>query len=150
VAASVVWTEVQRPPFWAMPDYRPLGQWPEGAPCHLPPGAGYLSLLFTHGTGYPEPVSPWRAVVGVLALFALGCLLGWSFSWGVITSGLALAAIGVVSVAAISGDPVGAKPTECPRPPVRRQEDRSRQASLVVTTAGVPSVEGARAPKVDP
>ena len=40
-------------------------------------------------------------MVGVVALFGIGCLLGWSFRWGVLTSGLALAAIGVVSVAAL-------------------------------------------------
>jgi hypothetical protein len=40
-------------------------------------------------------------VIGVVVLFGFGCLLGWSFHWGVITSGLALAVIGVVSVAAI-------------------------------------------------
>jgi len=39
-------------------------------------------------------------VIGVVILFGFGCLLGWSFSWGVLTSGFALAAIGVVAVAA--------------------------------------------------
>jgi len=46
-------------------------------------------------------VTLWRGVIGVTALFGFGCLLGWSFRWGVVTSGLALAVTGVVSVAAI-------------------------------------------------
>ena len=58
---------------------------------------------------YPDGVTVWRGVFGVVVLFGLGCLLGWTFSWGVVASGFSLAAIAVVAVVANSWRSAGSQ-----------------------------------------